>query len=84
MSTTTVTARESIPTAEVTLCCWCDSPATRNLDSYHDVACEAHHRKWFTGPDAAPLCDCRTCVRTRGAAARAAWVALIDATSPEN
>jgi hypothetical protein len=56
--------REPMPVAPVTLCAWCDAPATRNLDTYHDVACDAHYDRWFAGPDAAPACDCLTCQRT--------------------
>ena len=56
--------REPMPVASVTLCAWCDAPATRNLDTYHDVCCDAHHAQWFAGPDAAPACDCLTCQRT--------------------
>jgi len=34
------------------LCCWCDQPATRNLDRYYDVCCDEHHAQWFAHEEA--------------------------------
>jgi hypothetical protein len=45
------------------LCAWCDAPATRNLHTFHDVACDAHFAQWF-GPGSAPVCDCPQCLAT--------------------
>ena len=49
--------------AEPATCNWCPPgvTATRNLHTWHDLACEAHHAQHFAGPHAAPVCQCAKC-----------------------
>jgi hypothetical protein len=35
------------PAAPVVQCCWCDAPATHNLDHHFDVACTVHFIQWY-------------------------------------
>jgi hypothetical protein len=70
------------PVAPV-LCSWCDAPATRNLATALDHACEAHFLQWFgpnlptvdgadVHPDACPH-DTSDATRLPGDTVASAW-----------